>query len=153
MWNSSRLQGANNSRHQDGNNSRYQGGNNSRYQGGNNSRYADIRVGITADISVGITAHIMVGIPAHFRKLCNAELYDLYPSPNIILVRLAVQIARTERREMHKRIRRKRLNAIHHLQGLGVDGRIILKRTLEKQNRKAWNRFIRHTLITSEELL
>jgi hypothetical protein len=75
---------------------------------------------------------------------CNEELYDLYSSPNIILViksrrkRHVGRVAQIGEGEVHAGFWWGSLNKGDYLEDLGVDGRIILKWIFKRWNGGAW---------------
>jgi hypothetical protein len=77
-------------------------------------------------------------VTGKWRRLHNKELYTLYCSPNIIRVLKlrklcwAGRVAYMGRGEAHTGFRWGNLMDGDHLQGPGVDGRIILKLVFEK---------------------
>ena len=67
-----------------------------------------------------------------WRGLCNKELYDLYPSPNVICeiksrrMRLLDHVLVWETGVVHTGCWQGDLRERDHLENLGIDGRIIL---------------------------
>ena len=73
-------------------------------------------------------------VTGEWKKIHNEELNDLYPSPNIIRMmksrkmRWARHVARMGARRGVHRVLVGKPEGKNHLEGPGVDGRIILKR-------------------------
>jgi hypothetical protein len=97
-------------------------------------------------------------VAGEWRRLHNEELYALYYLPNIIRViksrrlRWAGHVARMGRGEVHRGFRRGNPREGVHLEGPGVDGRIILKLILES-GMGAWTGSIWNRIGTGGGLL
>jgi hypothetical protein len=85
-------------------------------------------------------------VTGEWRKLNHVELNDLYSSPNIVWViksrriRLAGHVARMGK--MYRGFCWGDLRESDHLEGSGVDGRIILRWIFKKWVVAAWNGLI-----------
>ena len=77
-------------------------------------------------------------VTGEWGKLHKEELCDLYSSPNIIrvikrrIIGLAGHVARMGREEVHKGFWLGDMRESNHLEELGGDGRMILKRIFKK---------------------
>jgi hypothetical protein len=89
-------------------------------------------------------------IAGKWRRLHNEELYDLYPSTNVIRViksrgmELVGHMAcmGQRRKEEHTKFGWRDLKERDHLEGLGMAERVKLIRISKKWNIGAWTRFI-----------
>jgi hypothetical protein len=83
-------------------------------------------------------------VTGEWRRLHNEELYDLYSTPNIIrvmksrLMRWADHVARIGDQKVHTGFGLGNLSERDHLEDPSIDGRVILKLILKKEDVKAW---------------
>ena len=79
-------------------------------------------------------------VTGEWRRLHNEKLNDLYPSPNIIRVRKLRRMVWTYggKERCKQRFGGGNLRERNHLEGPGIDGRIILRRIFRKWDMGTW---------------
>jgi hypothetical protein len=102
---------------------------------------------------------VRVEAMGNWREVYNEKLNDLYSSPNIMCMiktrrlRWAGHVACTGEKRNAYRVWVGKPEERGHLEGLGIEERIILKWMLKKQDGKAWAGLLWLSIGTSSRLL